>query len=238
MKITRGIQPKAQRVVIYGTEGIGKTTLASKFPDPVFIDLEAGSNNYDVARYDFEGKGPTWADLGIALAEIYKEKPCKTLIIDTADKAEMLADDAVLIDCNKDRQTKLHSITEMPYGQGYALLGNKFKGLIATLSRIADAGIHTVVIAHSQVVKVELPDQMGQFDKYELKLNKRCAPLLKEWADMILFCNYKTQVFEGKAEGTQRVMYTEHGACWDAKNRFGLPASVPMDYEQIKHIFE
>ncbi|MSS13449.1 AAA family ATPase, partial [Porcincola intestinalis] len=50
MEITRGVIHKATKVVIYGPEGIGKSTLASKFPDPVFIDTEGSTNMMDVAR--------------------------------------------------------------------------------------------------------------------------------------------------------------------------------------------
>ena len=37
-EITEGVINGAQKVVFYGPEGIGKTTFASKFPDPLFID--------------------------------------------------------------------------------------------------------------------------------------------------------------------------------------------------------
>ena len=37
-EITRGPQYKAQKVLIYGVEGIGKTTFAAQFPRPLFID--------------------------------------------------------------------------------------------------------------------------------------------------------------------------------------------------------
>ena len=50
MNITSGIQARAQRVVIYGTEGIGKSTLASQFPDPLFIDTEGSTSNMDVKQ--------------------------------------------------------------------------------------------------------------------------------------------------------------------------------------------
>ena len=50
MEITRGKIKKAKKVVIYGPEGIGKSTFASRFPDPVFIDTEGSTNDMDVAR--------------------------------------------------------------------------------------------------------------------------------------------------------------------------------------------
>ena len=86
-------------------------------------------------------------------------------------------------------------------------------------------------------------------DRWELKLGKKTtnliSPLVKEWADMVLFANYETYSVaankEGtkhKAQGGRRVMFTTHHPCWDAKNRYGLPDKIDMDYSQIRHIIE
>ncbi len=90
---------------------------------------------------------------------------------------------------------------------------------------------------------------MGAYDRWELKLGKKTSsqtsPLIKEWADMLLFANYKTisvatddKGKKFKAQGGTRVMYTAHHACWDAKNRYGLPEEVPFEYSSIAHIIE
>ena len=76
-----------------------------------------------------------------------------------------------------------------------------------------NAGINPVVIAHGKPRKYELPEEQGQFDRWEMKLTKQCAPLVKEWCDVLLFCNYKTFVITTenntkKASGGKRVMYT------------------------------
>ena len=92
--------------------------------------------------------------------------------------------------------------------------------------------------------KFEQPDEMGAYDRWEMKLSKKVAPLLKEWADIVLFCNYKTDIITDnktqskKATGGKRVMYASHHPCWDAKNRYGLPDVMPMEFNQIKHLFE
>ena len=89
---------------------------------------------------------------------------------------------------------------------------------------------------------------MGAYDRWEMKLSKGVAPMVKEWADMVLFANYKTMVVnvdgqgaqkgKNKAQGGKRVMYTTHHSCWDAKNRYGLPDEVPFTYESIREIME
>ena len=48
--ITTGILNTPVKVVLYGPEGIGKSTFASHFPDPVFIDTEGGTKRLNVAR--------------------------------------------------------------------------------------------------------------------------------------------------------------------------------------------
>ena len=85
MNITRGKQAKAQRVIIYGTEGIGKSTLAAQFPNPLFIDTEGSTSNMDVARMD---KPTSWTMLMNQIAFV-KVNPtvCDTLIVDTIDWA-------------------------------------------------------------------------------------------------------------------------------------------------------
>ena len=61
MQISTGKKPRAQKVVLYGPEGIGKTSLAAQFPDPLFIDTEGGTACYDVKRAE---PAPTsWAML-------------------------------------------------------------------------------------------------------------------------------------------------------------------------------
>lgn len=108
------------------------------------------------------------------------------------------------------------------------------------------AGVHVVLTAHAQMRKFEQPDEMGAYDRYEMKLGKKTgsqiSPLVKEWADMVLFANYKTFAVQTddkgqkfKAQGGKRVMYTSHHPCWDAKNRFGLADELPFAYAQIAH---
>ena len=87
--ITSGkINNKAQKVVIYGPEGIGKSTFAAHFPNPLFIDTEGSTGELDVRRLP----APTsWQYLMWEIDQV-KANPdiCSSLIIDTADWAERL----------------------------------------------------------------------------------------------------------------------------------------------------
>lgn len=244
MNITNGKKHRAQKVVIYGAEGIGKTTLASQFPDPLILDLEEGSSSMDVRRVD---DIRTWNQLGDALKEVIADPTiCKTIVIDTADKAEAMATNALLAripDTDNEGNPIQKSIEYFGYGKGYTYLAEQMAILVSYLSLIARKGVNVVVIAHAQMRKFEQPDEMGAYDRWELKLQKKVAPLFKEWADMVLFLNYKTSVAQDKngkrkALGGERVIYASHHPCWDAKNRHGLPDMFALDYEVIKPIFE
>lgn len=240
-QIMKGVLSKPKKVVIYGVEGIGKTTIASKFPDPIFIDTEESSFFLNVARLP---KPTSYAMLLEEVNDIIAEKPCKTLVIDTADWAERLVIESV---CQKNNKK---GIEDFGYGNGYTYVAEEWGRFLNKLSEVTDAGINVVLTAHAMIRKFEQPDELGAYDRYELKLGAKTtgktAGLTKEWADMVLFANYETFAVAGsdapnakkKAQGGRRVMYTSHHPCWDAKNRYGLPDKVEFDYKSIKHIIE
>ena len=234
LKISSGKIPRAQKVVLYGVEGIGKTTLAAQTPGVLFIDTEGGTAHMDVNRLDGI---TTWEQLKATVNEValYPDV-CQTLAIDTADWAEQAMIKYVL------KKRELDSIEDAGYGKGYTYLGEEFSELLKACDRVIAAGINVVITAHAKMRKQELPDEMGAFDRWELKLSKQCAPLLKEWADAVLFCNYKTIVVTTenktkKGQGGKRVIYTVHRPAFDAKNRHNLPEEMDMTYANIAPIF-
>lgn len=241
MEITRGKIQKAKKVVVYGPEGIGKSTFASQFPAPVFIDTEGSTAAMDVARLP----RPTSWNMLLKEVEYIKSHPetCRTLVIDTIDWAEQLCVDHICSIHNK------KGIEDFGYGNGYVYTKEEFGRFLNRLSDVIEVGVNIVLTAHAQLRKFEQPDELGAYDRWELKLGKKTqsqtSPLVKEWADMLLFCNYKTYSVatdkdgkKHKAQGGKRVMYTSHHPCWDAKNRYGLPEMCDFDYQVIKGILE
>lgn len=239
MEITRGKIPSAKKVVVYGPEGIGKSTFASHFPDPLYIDTEGSTKDMDVARL------PEVSSWQMIMEEIeyVKTHPgvCKTLVIDTIDWAEQLCVEYI---CAKHRKS---GIEDFGYGNGYVYTKEEFGRFLNKLEELVKTGVHVVLTAHAQIRKFEQPDELGAYDRYELKLGKKTSsqtsPIVKEWADMVLFANYKTFAVsvddkgkKHKGQGGSRVMYTSHHPCWDAKNRYGLPDEVPFDFSSIAHI--
>lgn len=172
LNITKGKISRAQKVVVYGPEGIGKSSLAAQFPDSVIIDTEGGTAHMDVRRID---KPQSWEELLSIVKEVAAtQNICKTLVIDTADWAEQLVT-AYL--CAKYKQS---SIESFGYGKGYTYLAEEFTRLLSACDQVIAAGIHVVITAHAKMRKFEQPDEMGAYDRWEMKLSKQVAPLLKE----------------------------------------------------------
>ncbi|AXB81761.1 ATP-binding protein [Megasphaera hexanoica] len=234
MKIISGKIIKPQKVVIYGPEGIGKSTFAAQFPKPLFIDTEGSTSHLEVDRLP---RPTSWQMLRQYIKDLKGDTMgYRTLVIDTADWAERLCEEAVCQKYNKE------GLETFGYGKGYTYVKEEFGRMLDGLSDLIDAGMNVVLTAHSIIRKFELPEETGAYDRYELKLGNKagnqCAALAKEWADMVLFANYKEIVITSKdgkkkVSGGQRVMHTLHNPCWDAKNRHNLPEELPFDYVQI-----
>ncbi|MFV0395875.1 MAG: ATP-binding protein, partial [Coprobacillaceae bacterium] len=223
----------AQKVVVYSVEGFGKSSMAATFPDPLFIDTEGSTKKLNVRRLP----KPTsyqmmCGEINAVIAGRYR---VKTLVIDTADWAETLIVNYLCDKHGKD------GIEGFGYGNGFTYLNEEMNRFLMLLDRVIDVGVNVVLLAHATIRKFDQPDEMGSYDRYELKLGKKTtaqtAPLIKEWADMVLFGNYKTMSVavddkgkKHKAQGNQKVLHTIHHPCWDAKNRDGLPAEIQFDY--------
>lgn len=223
MKIETGKQAVPIRAVAYGPEGWGKSTFAAAWPAPLFIDVENSTQTMDVARVP---RPSSWAMLMGTLGDVAKGVGrYRTLVIDTADWAERLAKDAI---CAK---AGVQAIGDVDYGKLYQQLATEWGRFLDALTRAQDAtGVHVLILAHQCLTHVEIPEEVGTVDRYELKLTHSfkvdLSGLTKEWATLVLHLGYDTVVVkvDGQAKaqgGTGRIVHTSHHACWDAKQRPG-----------------
>jgi hypothetical protein len=232
MKITKGKQTRAQRVVIYGVESVGKSTFAAQFPKPLFLDIEQGTSHLDVDRCDIGN----WKQLTDSLTEC-RASEYKTIVIDSADWAERLCIEDLLA------TTKKTSIEDFGYGKGWVMVAERMARMLSSVDALIEVGKNVVLIAHSKIHKFEAPDALAAYDRYELKLSKQCSPLLKEFADELWFLRFKTKVSttdtgRGKGiGGKERIILTTHSAAYDAKTRSGLAEELPLVWESVAHLF-
>jgi len=234
-EVKKGRQTRPRRTVLYGTHGVGKSTFASKFPDPIFIQTEDGCADLDVAKL------PLCQSLIDAMGAIIElgggGHEFKTVVVDSIDWLEKLVWKKV---CESEGKK---SITDFAYGSGYGKSASMFSDVLNGLNCCRDVGMHVVLIAHCEIKRFENPEG-DSYDRYCPKLHRDTAALMQEWADEVLFVNWKVNVRktdqggfnkEGRGVGVggdERVMRTVERPGFLAKNRLGMPDELPFDFAE------
>lgn len=233
--VIKGPQIKPRRTVIYGTHGIGKTTWAACWDNPLIIQTEEGSDEIGVDR------------LPVAqhFAEVYSAFEAlaagghdyKTVVLDSADWLELLVQKYVCQQGNK------NAITDFDFGKGYGASASIFREIIEMMTKCNHAGMHIVVVAHCDVYSHANPEG-ASYDRYRPKMHTRVSELLQEWASEVLFATYKVYVRteeegfnreRGIGVGTgERIIYTQERPGYMAKNRLNLPAELPLDFSKYR----
>lgn len=231
--VKRGRVQRPHLVLMFGVDGVGKSTFGAQAPSPIFLGPEDGSSAFDVSRFPTP---KTWADVMGAIGELIKEPhDYKTLVIDSIDWCEPLLHDAICAAHN----VKSIELAAGGYGKGYVEAVNQWISFTKSLANLRETrGMHVVLIGHSQVVRFSDPGTQTEYDRFELKLYKKSAAILREFVDCVLFANFEVhpkkdgQKTRAYGDGT-RVMYTERRPGFDAKNRFGLPFALPLSWEDF-----
>lgn len=235
MQITTGKQVQPVKGIVYGVEGIGKTTWAAKWPKPLFIDVENGSWQLDVSRVVPE----TFAEFKNVINQIAEDNQgFQTLVIDSVDWLETMMIKHICMEAGINSIEKY----EKGYGKGWSKLAEDWAHLLDQLDRIRlQKRMNILLVAHSRIKRYEPADDSGH-DRYTLTLAEKSADVVKKWSDLTLFVKYDTFTIEenGKVKvkgGDKRVMFSKYHPCWDAKNRYGLPDKMPFEFEPIAGIF-
>lgn len=220
---TEGVIGEPQLTVIYGVAGIGKSTLAAQWPDPIFLDTEKGSRRLAVPRLTIE----SLKDFKEALAWVAGKdgKRFKTVVVDTVDWLEAKIREAVV---------SKYSEKDRAFDREGGFIANELMPILSSLSGLREKGKHVVLLAHSAMITVDLPDQKASFQRYELDMNKKhTAPLVKHWGDNLFFLRWKLSVRESDEVknkgigGTERLLCVTNTAAYDAKNRYGMAGEFP-----------
>jgi len=238
-QIQTGIQNEPLRMLIHGTEGIGKSTFASKAPDPIFIQTEDGIGQLDVPRFPL---AENWDTVTDNLDSLIKEKhKFGTVCIDSVDWLEKLAVHKILADF-KNKTT----LADFDYGKGYAILVPLFEKFILQLNSLRKTKkMNVILIAHSKMEKIEDPTG-ASYDQYSPRLDKRINGIVKEWPDTIGFAShhirreeekeaFKTRTVAKtiKSDGNDRVLFLEGTPAIVAKCRYKMPSTMPLDGDKF-----
>jgi hypothetical protein len=226
--ISRGKRPRHIFALIYGTDGVGKSTLCSHAPNPIFVGAEKGTEQLDVARFP---QTETVSELFGQLRALQIEKhEFDTVVLDSLDWIEPLIWKAVCEEAKVDHIEQAFG----GYGKGYVRALDLWRTLIKELA-ILNNKMHVLLIGHTQIKSFQDPELANAYDRYQLKINDKAAALLREACDAVLFARFETEVIKAngakakvRGEGV-RVMYTESRPAFDAKNRFDLPFQMPLD---------
>lgn len=229
---TTGIKTASHAVIVYGVPGIGKSGFAASFEKPIFIDLEDGSKHYNVDRVT----NLTWVEV-LALLEELKKSDYKTIVIDSLDWLERLSHEHIC------KTQKVATIEDSfgSYGKWVSGVIKEWSPLTALLRELRNLGKHIVMIGHSHIKVFNDPLTSLPYDRFVLKMNDKLSSVFTEWVDCVLFANFETitistdsRAKKGKGVSTgARKLYCEKRAAYDAKNRFGLPESINLDYEEF-----
>jgi hypothetical protein len=227
--VSTGLVRRPQRIVLYGTGGIGKTTLASLLPDPVFLAVEPGCHHLDVTRIDLE----SWTGLKSALMQEDILSPFETVVVDSLTQAEELCRTFVLQNVPGPQGQHVTSIEAFGYGKGWVYLYEEMKRLLPLLDRQVRAGRNVVAVCHDTMARV--PNPAGEdWIRYEPRLqhndkSSSVRHMVKEWADHVLFLGYDVFSENGKASGSgSRTIYVQELPTHIAKSR---TLSDPVRFE-------
>ena len=224
----RKIAQRPLRVIVYGVEGVGKSTFASQAPSPVFLCAEDGIAHLETERFP---TAKTWVDVLEAIRVLtHEEHDYETLVIDTLDWLEPLCHEHVC------KLAGVSHIDEIAYGKGYAEVVQQWRQLLGGLEMLVRSRrMNVVLLAHATVRHAEGP--RGPFDRYQLKIYDRVADLLRLWCDVLLFARKeRIQLSLQRVPRTPpeaRILHTEENGPWEASNRFHLPPVMSFDWSDL-----
>jgi hypothetical protein len=237
-RVQRGRTPRPPRLLVYGTEGIGKSTFAAGAPKPVFIQTEDGLDEIACDKFPL---ATTYDEVVAALTELRSEPhEYETVVIDSLDWLERMIWDKV---CQESGAKSIEK-ADGGYAKGYTHALTYWREVVEQLNTLRNGrGMVVVLIAHAKVEKFEDPES-SPYDRYSPRLHKHAAALISEWCDAVLFATRKVRTQTEDAgfgrkrtiahalgkDGGERILRCVGGPSCIAKNRYGLTEDLPLSW--------
>lgn len=226
-QVHSGRRHRAPRLLIYGTEGIGKSTLAAQAPGPIFLPTEDGLDQIECDSFPL---AQSFEDvLGYLTVLSTEDHSYKTVVVDSADWLERLIFDHVC------KQYGAKSIEKVDggYGKGYTHALTQWRQVIDALRYLREhKGMIVILLAHAKIEKFADPESTA-FDRFSPRLNKNATALLCEWCDAILLATREHGAAKGEKSGGQRILRCVGTPACVAKNRYGLPETLPLSWPDL-----
>lgn len=230
--IVRNREIGPPRVLLYAPHGLGKTTFGANAPAPIFVLTEDGLGLLKVDHFPL---AQTEAEVVDAIGTLYQEQhEYQTIVIDSLD----WLDNLIWADVNAKYEAK-----DLAYGKGAVIVAERWRTILDGLNALRnDRGMAVILLAHCQIKRFDSPE-VEPYERYQPKLQERSSALVQEWADAVLFANFKTvvkkedvgfnqKVTRGITTG-ERLLYTTERPAYYAKNRYALPDSLPLSWDAL-----
>lgn len=236
----KNAQPKViyvpPKIILYGRNGIGKSTFASKAPNPVFLDLD--ENIYELPCISNKTLGVqirTYDDVLTFLGLLFnQEHEFKTLVIDSLSSLEKLI-------AQKAVQTteKITSFADFKYGAGHLKMMAFWEEILHKLKYLWNHKKLIIIMLAHHKEKREENLTGASYMQYQINLYEKSSELLRNWCSCVLFAEdeiaFKEETVEfnrriAKVEKSTRVLHTDGGTTFLAKNTYNLPSKLPLDW--------
>ena len=220
----------APRIMVYGVEGIGKSTFGAGAPNPVYILPEDGLGSLKVDHFPL---ATSFQDVMDAIASLYKDNHAfETVVIDSLDWLEAII--------QRETEQK-YDAKDLAYGKGSLIAAERWREILDGLNALRnDKGMAIILIAHTTIKRFDSPE-VEPYDRYQPKLQERSNAVVREWADAVLFANYRTIVKKDDVGFNQtnnrgistgeRLLFTSERPAYMAKNRYNMPESIPLSWD-------
>ena len=226
-QIHSGRRQRPPRLLIYGIEGVGKSTLASKAPKPIFIPTEDGLDQIDCDSFPLAEKFEDVMSVLTTLAT--EEHDYQTVVIDSLDWLERIIWDAV---CKRFGAKNIEKV-DGGYGKGFSHALTEWRQVVEALRYLREEkGMIVVLLAHSKIEKFSDPESTP-FDRFSPRLNKQASALLSEWCDAVLLATRKLGAAKGEKAGGERILRCIGSPACLAKNRYSLPEELPLEWPAL-----
>lgn len=220
--ISTGVKRKPPRILLYGIEGIGKSTFASNFPAPIFVQTEDGLDNINCSSFPLS---KSFDEVIEDLDElVVYDHEFKTVVIDSLDWLERLVWDKVCV------ENKVSSIEGIGYGRGYVIALTYWKKIVELLDRLRNEKKMIVLLLAHAVSEDYSDAEVAQLKRFTPRLHKSARSLFAEYVDLMLLATRRFGAVKGTGE---RIVKTEAAPQQVAKSRYRIPPVLPLDANAV-----